>query len=341
MKIRICVISTTAMLHPPVGYSGLEMLAWQQAEGLKARGHTVTLVAPRGSKTTCDLHETTLGESEQLAYSGYRHKLKDYDCVIDNSWNKWAYIAKMEGQCQAPILGVMHSVINTMYNNPPPVEKPCLVCISKDQATQCKERLKVEAKVAQNGVDINFYKSLNKKRNGRYLFLARFSSIKSPDIACNVCKNCKVGLDLVGDDRLTAEPEFVKSIRNTCALTPGFRYIGPQSRSDCVNWFNTNKALLHPTFTWPEPFGLSPIESQLCGTPVIAANFGALSETVKHGESGFLVNSPQEMEEIIKSDAVSSINPKRCREWAASQFSFENMIARYSTLCEEAIRGGW
>ena len=48
-KLKICVISSTVLHCPPKGYSGLEMLAWQIAEGLKDKGHDVMLVAPRGS----------------------------------------------------------------------------------------------------------------------------------------------------------------------------------------------------------------------------------------------------------------------------------------------------
>ena len=40
------------------------MLAWQIAEGLKAKGHEVMLVAPRGSTSSCEIHETTQYEPE-------------------------------------------------------------------------------------------------------------------------------------------------------------------------------------------------------------------------------------------------------------------------------------
>jgi hypothetical protein len=47
------------------------------------------------------------------------------------------------------------------------------------------------------------------------------------------------------------------------------------------------------------------------------------------------------MEELIRSDAVSTIKPENCIEWAR-QFSFENMVNRYEALCNEAIdTGGW
>jgi glycosyltransferase involved in cell wall biosynthesis len=44
----------------------------------------------------------------------------------------------------------------------------------------------------------------------------------------------------------------------------------------------------------PEPFGLVAIESMATGTPVVARRAGALTETVDHGTTGFLVDDLQE-----------------------------------------------
>jgi glycosyltransferase involved in cell wall biosynthesis len=79
----------------------------------------------------------------------------------------------------------------------------------------------------------------------------------------------------------------------------------------------------------------------MCGLPVIAFDNGAMRETVKHGETGFVVKTQEEVEDLIKTDAVKSIKPERCREWA-SQFSTKNMVLRYEELCREALEtGGW
>ena len=45
--MKICVISTTVISCPPSGYAGLEMVSWLCANGLKAKGHEVMLVAPK------------------------------------------------------------------------------------------------------------------------------------------------------------------------------------------------------------------------------------------------------------------------------------------------------
>lgn len=339
--MRICVISTTIMTCPPAGYSGLEMVAWQQADGLTKLGHEVVLVAPRGSTPPngVELHETTIGESEELAYSGYRHKLPQFDAIIDNSWEKFSYILKMEGNLNIPILGVMHAPAYTMYRVPPPVRYPCLIAISKDQATAISEHLGVPSRVAYNGIDLDYYKPSNEPRSNRYLFLARMSKIKGPHIAIDVARRCRVGLDLVGDDKITGEPEYVSMLR--LQSINNISYIGNASRDECVKWFSTRYALLHMNMHYREPFGLAPVEAQAAGCPVIAFNNGAMRETIRNGKTGFLVTSQEEVEKLVESDAISKIDREYCRKWA-KKFSVENSIKAYDKHIKEAIiTGGW
>lgn len=43
------------------------------------------------------------------------------------------------------------------------------------------------------------------------------------------------------------------------------------------------------TTPWYEPFGITPLESMACGTPVIGSNVGGIKYSVEHGKCGFLV----------------------------------------------------
>jgi glycosyltransferase involved in cell wall biosynthesis len=317
------------------------MITYLQAKGLAERGHQVLLVAPIGSKSPpgVTLHGTTMRESEKQAYSGYWQKLPEFDVILDSSWEKWSYMLKIEGKLKAPVLGVIHAPANTMYAKAPPIAKPCIVAISKDQAAAASECWGVSTRVVYNGVDIDFYKApFGSVRSNRYLFLARMSSIKGPHIAVALAEKLKFGLDLVGDDKITGEPDYAQQLRTRCV--GGIVYQGGVNRDKCVEFFSTRKALLHMNQTYREPFGLAPVEANSCGMPVIAFDNGAMRETIKQGETGFIVKSEAEVEELIKSDAVSTIKPKACREWA-SQFSYTAMIDAYEKACKEAIDKPW
>lgn len=71
-----------------------------------------------------------------------------------------------------------------------------------------------------------------------------------------------------------------------------------------------------------------------------------MKETIDEGTVGWLVNSVEEMVEVIKNphgDPGVSLEDMReySVEWAR-QFSIENMVSRYEELCIEALdKGGW
>ena len=102
--------------------------------------------------------------------------------------------------------------------------------------------------------------------------------------------------------------------------------------------------MLHPNQMFREPFGLAPVESQACSCPVAAFDFGAMRETVKNGETGWLVRSVAEFTEVVrnlaKNPGIVEQARQNCRDWAM-RFSVEQMAARYEELCTEAIETGW
>lgn len=377
-KLRIIVISSTVFAvgrggSALSGYGGLEVIAYQIAEGLAKKGHEVGLVAPDGSECPgCQVipigpermvsegkayggfpavaHE---GQIIREAHPGYWQHLLGADAIIDHSWQKYSYMLKAEGRLKAPVLGVCHAPVNTMLNSPPPVEKPCVVCISKDQASHYEALFSPhKARVAYNGIDPDFYKPVaGVKRTGRFLFLARFSTIKGPLLAIEACKKAGAGLDLVGDTSITNEPDYFNACKAKCDGEQ-IRMVGPASRGECVRWFSQAHCLLHPNFPAPntghpgfrEPLGLAPLEAQACGTPCIAGRYGAMTETISEGATGLLVSSLDEMVRAIQSDWIRNIaqsDRDGCREWASS-FNIDKMVDRYQELCYEAIEeGGW
>lgn len=356
--MKLLVVSTPIFKFGPTGvagYSGLEHLAWQQAVGLAKRGHQVAIICPEGSVVPgCQVvgipefiykDNQQIRVDETIAYDRTWQLYPQFDCIIDNSWTKSGYLLKMEGKLKTPILGWLHAPANTMFSTLPPVEKPCFVCISQDQCNHFESLFSpARSRVCANGIDLDYYQPLGIPRTDRFLFLARFSSIKGPDIALRVCEQTGVPLDLIGDTQITNEPEL---IRQCMAMADGVRVKvhGNKSRGECVYFFSQAHALLHPTQRFREPAGLAPREAMACGTPVCAWRYGAMPESILPGETGWLVDSEQEMADIVreiaKPGAITDAMRRRCREWVADNFSLERMVGRVEALCREAMDGGW
>lgn len=346
--MKIAVISSTIFPCPPKGYAGLELVALQSAEGLAVKGHDVTLYAPNGSYSEkCKIRPfgPPAEVDEKTAYSTYWQELPDYDVIVDHSWQKWSYVLKAEGKLKAPVLGVMHAPVNTMYQSLPPVEKPCIVCLSMDQGMHFEALFEKQFRVAHNAIDTDFYRAIDGvKRTDRFLFLARFSRIKGPHLAIEACKKAGAKLDLVGDTTITNEPDYLHQCRSLCD-GENIRLVGPASRGECVRWFSQANCFLHPNRDFREPFGLAPLEAMACGVPVIAWNRGAMKSTVDHSHNGWLVSSEEELlrkVQQVMTDGITTQMRDDCVDWVRSYYSLSKLADRYNELCVEAKEtGGW
>ncbi|SEP26760.1 glycosyltransferase [Nitrosovibrio sp. Nv6] len=64
-------------------------------------------------------------------------------------------------------------------------------------------------------------------------------------------------------------------------------FVGRRTR-DVLHYYYS-AADVFTTTPWYEPFGITPLESMACGTPVIGSNVGGIKSTVIDGKTGFLV----------------------------------------------------
>lgn len=359
--MKICVISSTIFPVPLENYGGLEQIAYLCAKGLAQRGHQVTLIAPQGS--SCPGVEIIQclppRYPEELAYggcgyknahgqdvqwSGYWSKLLEFNdggVILDHSWETWCAGLKQEGRLKAPILKVLHAPVNTMLAQAPPDHVSC-VCISDDQRNHFEALFSPKkARTCHNGIDTEFYRPLQTKRTDRFLFLARFSSIKGPDLAIEACLKAGVGLDLIGDTSITNEPQLFHKCKEM-ADGKQIRIIGSVPRGETVWWYSQAHALLHPNMRFREPFGLAPVEAMSCGCPLIAFNYGAMRETVRHTETGWLVEDMDQLVKVISyaKDHISDDMRKNCQEWAKN-FNLDSMVTQYELLCQEALQKAW
>lgn len=64
-------------------------------------------------------------------------------------------------------------------------------------------------------------------------------------------------------------------------------FAGPRQPLELKYYYSA--ADLFISTPWYEPFGITPLESMACGTPVIGSDVGGIKYTIKDGETGFLV----------------------------------------------------
>jgi len=226
-----------------------------------------------------------------------------------------------------------------------------LVSISES----AKKALNLESTVVYNGIETDFYVPNEKSENSYLFFVGRMSKAKingkflDPKGAGNALEVAKAmgeNLKIVGnvEDKKFYDEVIVPN------LSDKIQFIGDVSseqtlgREQMVSLHQNAKAFLFP-INWEEPFGLVMAEAMACGTPVIAYNRGSVSELVRDGVTGFVIepgDSKNESKFVIKKKGqeglmeaikrIGEIDRKACREHILQNFSVEKMVNSYEKL---------
>jgi len=117
-------------------------------------------------------------------------------------------------------------------------------------------------------------------------------------------------------------------------LGEGVEFLGPVDPETRQTLLDGAIALLH-FVNFKEPFGLAPVEAMMSGVPVLARPLGALPETVRHGETGFLVRDWEEALEYL--EAVRRLDRWAIRRYAEACFSRERMARDYLGLYRKVV----
>jgi glycosyltransferase involved in cell wall biosynthesis len=105
--------------------------------------------------------------------------------------------------------------------------------------------------------------------------------------------------------------------------------VGVKERSDLLR---NARAVLMPT-RFVEPFGGVAVEAMLCGTPVIASDFGAFTETLEHGKTGFRCHTLGDYLAAI--NAAESLDRKYIADRARSLYSLEAVGKKYDAVFKQ------
>ncbi len=158
---------------------------------------------------------------------------------------------------------------------------------------------------------VNTEKFAFEQSGGEYLaFLGRYIKEKGVAEAIAVAKKTSRPLRMVGDDAYRALPYYQKKVLPYLkkGVIEDESFFGEGDRG---KFLKDAKAILFP-IQWEEPFGMVMVESMSCGTPVIAFNRGSVSEIVKDGLTGFIIdqndqNRPNKGKWIIKKKGVEGL----------------------------------
>lgn len=142
------------------------------------------------------------------------------------------------------------------------------------------------------------------------LYMGRLIDRKGYKIAQDVCAAKGVELLLAGPGKAEGYGTFVGEV-------------GPEER---VKLMSGAMALFTPT-QYIEPFGTVSIEAMACGTPVISTDWGAFTETIINGFTGYRCRTFKDFYNAL--DNVKYLDNAKIREYACSRFSMPVVAKQY------------
>jgi len=245
-------------------------------------------------------------------------------CYFHNT-NRYLYQTPQSYRFLTPLLK-KYKKTDYLYSQRPDY----LLCNSATVQQRILQHYHRPSQIVYPGVDVDFFTSQKQPLTSDYfLIVSRLVSHKKINLAILACHRLKKKLIIVGTGR-----EKSKLINLTNKLKdPNIIFLGKVSDKRLKTLYQNCQALICPQV---EDYGLTPIEAQACGRPVIAYQKGGITETVISHKTGlfFKHQTVKSLCLALKKFNPNSFSPSDCV--ANSQnFSTKNFMLNFKHTIEK------
>lgn len=181
---------------------------------------------------------------------------------------------------------------------------------------------KKEPVIIYNGVDLKRYKPAKKSEIPMVLYLGRLQQYKSLHVLIEAAKKIlehvpKAEFVIAGDgeDKHNLQA-LVKSLKLEAKIT----FLGKVTEEEKINLYQRAWVFVNPSFM--EGWGITTIEANACGTPVVASRVSGLKDSVKNPHTGYLVDYgdvdafADKIAKLLTNKTVRSSMSEEAENWA-------------------------
>ena len=201
---------------------------------------------------------------------------------------------------------------------------------SQNVANRIKKYYNRKSTVIYPPVDTKLFKLNAKNREDYYLIVSRLIEYKKVDLAIEAFIKLNKKLIIIGTGR------DEKRLKKLAKGNRNIIFRGFVNDNELAKYYQKAKAFMHPQI---EDAGIACLESQSCGTPVIAYAKGGALETVIESKTGHFFHE-QTLEALIKAvrefDKMK-FDPKECRK-NALKYDKEIFKRKIKKFVEEKYR---
>jgi glycosyltransferase involved in cell wall biosynthesis len=339
--LRVAMLGPIAWRTPPRHYGPWEQVVSTLTEGLVAAGHAVTLYATGDSVTSAALRSVVDRGYEEDGYdAGVFTPLHIAACFEDAATGMFDIV-----HSHLDFMPLMWSrlvdvpVVTTIHGFSSAAIVPAYRRYDKHVhyvAISDADRhpdLTYTATIHHGLEPAQFPFRAEPDADGHVLFFGRIHPDKGTHTAIDIARAAGRPIRIAGivhDDRYFTEQVAPR-------LGDDAEYVGPVGGARRAAELGSATALLHPV-AFDEPFGLSVVESMMCGTPVVAFPRGSMPEIVDAGVTGFLVGDVPEAVAALRQ--IEQFDRHRCHAEAVRRFGASRMVAQYVAVYRRLIRRG-
>jgi len=321
---------------------GAEQVLLTLEHEMVAAGHHTAVAACDGSRVGGRLLATGAAATAPDQYERREHEqsacilqfLRENPCEFDLIHDQSGSFFRHAAECPAPALATLH-LPRTFYPKelfrtlPPNL---WFNCVSESQARTFDD-LPNMAGVVQNGIAVERY-PLAREKADYLLWLGRICEEKAPHLAIAAAQQAGLPLVIAGQvyPFRYHRDYFEREVRPR--ISGRVRFVESPSFEDKVKLLRDARAVLL-TSTANETSSLVAMEAMACGTPVVAFRREAFAEIVADGETGFIVDTAEEMVSAV--GKVDRISPEMCREQLQRRFRASRMAQGYEGLYRRVV----
>lgn len=224
----------------------------------------------------------------------------------------------------------------------------------RDHAIENYPRIRSKAKTVYNGVDGNLFRPLTNDpliTDPPILYVGRVEERKGVHVLVEAFEQVisrqrpNARLRIVGPHSYwNAQPSpYYEALAKRCQGNPRIELIGPTYDDQALAAIYRDSACTVVPSVFPEALGLTSLEAQASGVPVVVSNAGGLPETVSPGVSGLVFdngNAGQLAEAVLS--IIGNLDRRRemgaaAREWVMAKFSWDVIAAELERTYVEAM----
>ena len=270
-------------------------------------------------------HDTVISSS-----SGWAHSARPMDgafhAVYCHTPARWLYGYEYLGSSRRlaalrPVLGGLRQ-----WDRRAAQRADLYVANSQEVRRRIHSQYGIDAPVVYPPVDVDRFAP--RERGERLLIVSRLLPYKRVDVVVRAAARAGLGLDVVGTG------PSLKELRRWAG--PSIEFHGRLSDADVTRLMESCRALCLPGH---EDFGITAVEAQAAGKPVVAFAAGGALETIEEGTTGtfFRRREPEDvLAAIWRADAIET--PPAAIALAARRFSRAAFRTALAGILTERVR---